>query len=359
MKSQDGDAEWLGVDSGSVHTRIARSGAVSRLACGDRASALRSVLAGQDAARLVVAVPDAWSESGPDGALERESLRRTVLELTGFALHSVVESSLAVTACAVSSGLVERSCAVLDVGAAGVTAAWCEVEGTTVRLVRSTTVPCAPLEAALGTPREDLHAALTQFHERGNHALNAALRLSRYRRTPAYRVAGSWLTAESVINAFEPFVTAIRATVTELLPLPGPILLAGGFARFPPTAPAVREAAGSSPVVMSGDAAARGALDLARGVVDAPRPSGRLLVDRVVNGLLEVDDLPLDSGPVVEVPAGLHATVRQGALAGVTPGMAEGRYRVAWWPNRGDLGTVVLRPLDGGHPISYPLVEAP
>ncbi|SFR04774.1 hypothetical protein SAMN04488564_102609 [Lentzea waywayandensis] len=356
MNSQDGDAGWLGVDSGSVHTRTARSGAESQVVCGDRSAALRSALAGQAAARLVVAVPDAWSRSGPAGALERESLVRT---LGGFAQHSVVESSLAVVAFAVSSGLADGSCAVLDVGAAGVTAAWCEVEGATVRLVRSTTTPCASFDAALGHRHEDLHVALTQFHERGNHALNAAMRLSRYLRTPAYRVAGSWLTAESVINAFEPFVTAIQATVTGLLPLAGPILLAGGFARFPLTAQAVRDAVGSSPVVMPDDAAARGALALARGVVDAPRPSGRLLVDRVVNGLLEVGDLPLDTEPVVEVPAGLHATVRLGTSVGVTPGLAEGRHRAAWWPNRDDLGAVVLRPLDGGHPLIYPLVEAP
>lgn len=372
MKSrhEDGSTAWVGVDPGSVHTRVVRlttTGTSCRTVptVGDRAAALRSALATEDAARLAVVVPDAWSETGPDGAGLREVMRRIVLEKPVFAQHSVVESSLAVAACAVAEGLVDTSCVVCDVGARGVTAAWCEVEGTAVRLAASETVSCASFDEALAVDAqcEQLHAALDQFHRRGTHALNAALRLSRYRGTPVYRVADSWLTADSVINAFEPFVTAIRVAVTGLLPQSGPVLLAGGFARFPLTAHTVTEVVGEPPVVMSGDAAARGAAHLARGTVHASRAPGRLLVERVADGLLEIGDLPLDAEPIVEVApdSSPHMTVRCGAVTGVTagPALTAGRYRAAWWPNRGDLGAVVLRPLDGGQPLLYPLVEAP
>lgn len=360
--------------------------------------------------RLVVAIPDDWSDHGLDGVRARETLSRALPAGVGFEV--LVERSVAIAASGGSGGSEPLGrCLVVDVGAGAVTAAWCEVDAGTVHLVDSATcrasVPGGSFDrhmAAVASHRgclgacpaaEDLRLAswraLEEDRQRAEVALSVADSRPWFREATAYRVAGSSVTAGEVLDGFAPLGDAVRDAVgalferlPALVPPPAvPVLSAGDLGDLPPARAAVMRAVdallGSKwravglrwPQV---PAAAMGAARLARGDLKVRAAPGgeaaRLLVHRIDEGRWDSTEWPAngvssDCWPDVEVDGDPDGAVLRlaghGQVSWVPGGLPiqPGRYQVVHWPNRRDPGGMVLTPAEGGPPALRLLTALP
>jgi hypothetical protein len=381
---------------------LAEPRALAELAVGGRP--LRELRAQIDA--VVVAVPDSWLHASTAGAWRRERLRWVISDELGLPLPRVVgrTGAAAVALAGPERGDELRAARLIcDIDATTVSVARCACAGPAIQLIDIEIADVArdPADSRCGRLFALVRAASPHQHGRARLALPQARRLPRYRATPVYDTGPADIsgpvTAGQVLDCYEPVADAVRAAVLGLLARHrgpgssrgggsggGPLALAGELGAFPLAQEVVLDAltapdSGAWPAtgctVLDEGAVARGALLVAAGAAeladlgDRAGHTLRLPLRQIAAGQLVAAgaDLAGVGAPlVVEVasPARpLEVEVRdEGSgtcrtLVADGPPAPPGQYAVGFWPNRRDLGVVVLRPVGGGEPLMYSVAE--
>ncbi|MFE7032446.1 hypothetical protein ACFU9Y_19225 [Streptomyces sp. NPDC057621] len=349
----------------------------------------------EDVEGLVLAVPDDWFDVGREGALRREALHRHVCSELGVPPGQFVPRSAAAVASTAHSESAGGGTdwLVCHIATDGVGVGLCRLRGASVEPLGATSSP-APDELA------DL-AEFARFHgsSRPERRRRAELLLARAQAVPRYRAAPVYpdetgegagtFTAGAVISGFARLEAALKTAVLGLVKdrdAPHRVLMSGGPTSHPLALDAVREVlegpASQHVEVIEPDAAARGALLIARGTVrvsDVARHSVNLAVHRLHRGRLVEAYIPLTvaGGPVpltvtdqgdpltVDVPRPgdfrLGIDVEESgkgphrALDVPHPPLPEGSCRLGLHAQRNGLGVLALRPVEGGESVLVPL----
>jgi hypothetical protein len=371
---------------------------------GGPAAAVRAALAAASGPRSVcVALPDVWLSGDKVGAAIQEDVRHECEDVARTGQVSWTGQLAAASAFAAATYGPGRYL-VCDVGGTGVRAGACTVSGATVHVDATHSEQGGgwrdfdtQIRAGLALPSTwykqarrgpDAESAAVILED----ALNSGLRDDR--ETSVYSItaapgAGDDLQAGLLIDSFEPTARRLRTAIAAVLggarlSPPDHIVLTGGLGWFPLAARTAAIAAGTATagvstmggtpgdaaIVAGTDAAARGALLVARGDVSLAPPTVREEVTVPVNlirdGLIEGENVTL---PWTESFAGfpggeltvdreeLQLTVggrpHVARLAGLVPGSHRVGLRAAWTGP----GVLVVRPTDGGTPHIVPLAD--
>jgi hypothetical protein len=378
---------YLALDVGSLMTKIGmpRDGVAPQLTsrvtdAGSPRRFLSRLLADVraqldgDLGHVCFAIPDNWLDGDVGGAYRHEAFRHVVEDELGVAAVSWVSQLSAVAALAAtlrrSSG--PATYLVCDVGGTGVRAALCEVNGQEIRPLATDTASgggwqefSGALRAALpaggALDLESWYLTAPQQQARAALVLAEAATDPAFRDARAYSLPGSGegydLTAGQLIDGFASTAERLRHAISAVLGgmRPTVAVLTGGLAWFPLAAQAVAGGAGIQPEILDPQAAAYGALLLARGTMRLPSislPPVSIPLHRVSNGLLQEARLALpwtssfaaagdeqvffDSPNVLLDIAGQLSAVH-------LPGLAPGRYRIGVRSAGSGQGLLVLR----------------
>jgi hypothetical protein len=348
-------------------------------------------------AAIVVAVPDQWTESAdgpwrtaPGNSPVGAVLLRVLTEDVGFASARLVPG----TQCVAATDFPAAGCLlVCDVGAETVGAAVYSRDGDGTRLLDAEHASVAESglrQALLGSSAGDAHVVALENERcaRGRRAelvLARAAVAERYLGTPVYLAGahGAALTADVVLAALRPLADLAARVVRRLLarvaePLLPELLLTGGNAIGPVESAVVAATGGRIATArrLAPSAAAAGALRIATGAAVAldgyPHELG-IAIRRIRNGLLESATIAVgETGATPTIvtvdidetgPLPVLVRVRRTGPWRKTEGaqavrLPAGRYRVSALGSRAGLGAVLLRPIDGGPDVVYPLGPA-
>jgi|GEM_PF-6369579 len=376
----------VAMDIGTLRTKIAvaRTGGVPLVssvitAAGSRPDFVRGVLAdartklGGRLDRVCFAVPDPWLDADVAGGHAFEEFRHVVEDEMGLREVSWIGQAAAVTAATISQWPDAGSgdYLICDIGGSGVRTAICEVDSKEIRVVTARDAvggggqefSAKALGAAAAEDDPGLGDWLPAIRQQARLklVLDRAVVDPGFLDTLACTLAGAngsyGLTGGQLIESFAPTAERLQPGISAVLggKRPAVAVLTGGLGWFPLAARVVVEAAGVSPRVVDPDAAAAGALSIARGVMrlaPADLPPVRLPVHQVRHGMLEEDrlDLPwtrsfasLGDEPVVfdnrEVPLEISGRPRTIRL----PGLASGSYLIGVRPGSAGQGLLVLR----------------
>jgi hypothetical protein len=376
----------LALDAGTVTAKLAVDGAaepvtVAPVVGGPWQTRVSAVLSAAGAASPVdgicLAVPEAWLDGGVEGTTAQEALRHACEDELGITRITWTGQLAAVAALAAQQYGPGRY-HIADIGATGVRMALIEVAVPAVRIVAAAGVAGGgwrDFDAAVRTRvpdgghlPADWYRLVTDQGRRSRTALIQAASYPRYREAPVTdEAAPHELLAGPLIDCFAATEQRIR-TAAARVQQGGPAevaVLTGGFGWFPLAGSVLADIAGTDPVVLAPDAAARGALLFARGTVRLARPDSLATVtmpmNRIAAGQLEEASLTL---PWTEPFASLadealliNERILTIDIAGrrVTasvPSLMPGPCRVgvrAGWTGRSAL---VVRPADGaGAPV--------
>jgi hypothetical protein len=356
-------------------------------------------------ARLTLAVPEAWLTSGVAGAARLEAARCAFAD-RGNARLGIVGRPVAVVARHEHVTTERRSASarrlVVHLGSGEVRTTMCEVTDAAVRVGATSARPLpgaslrASLLAALGPGDGDadsLSRSIRHGRERLRVALAAAARNPAFLEVPVAGPAGTppdrWPTAREVRDLLAGRSEALRSAVRDVadrsagagLPMEVTIMVTGPDREDPlsqealldivPEWAGLPDAPQPALLVAPASAAAEGAALVAAGQVTAEVVPSRVFslpVHRMAGGRAVSQSVPLgdpgDLGPLVvsgtdqdACPVYVDISTPGGTARFAVPAgesLPSGRYRAGIWPGW-DNATLVLRPVDGGEPLLYPL----
>jgi hypothetical protein len=324
------------------------------------------------AGSVTLAVPDQWLKGTAEGGRRQEELRHVAEDELGLRAVSWTGQLAAVAALTASQrGRADAGLyLVCDIGGRGVRAAACEVAGRSVRqrAVRAATsggwqdfeaAVHATLGGAVPGLAADWYLTAMEQDRRSRMVLDRAVGDPEFRDARAYTLGGFHeLTAGQVIDCFGPTAQRVRECAGSVLAGEKPLVavLTGGLAWLPLAARVLREVAGTEPVILGPDAAARGALLLATGPPGEPEDLGlppvSLPVNEVRDGLLAEASLPLPwtgsfapegDGSLVITEQSLTLDIGGRRVTLPVPGLVAGSYRIGARPGWSGTGLLVLR----------------
>ena len=395
---------YLGIDIGALTVNIASSGWAATIPApdGGPVPAVRAALATASTnAGICVAVPDVWLSGDASGAARQEEVRHECEDVarTGRA-DWAGQLAAASASAAVAHG--EGRYLTCDIGGTGVRAGVFSVSGGTVRIEATHTESGggwrefdAAVRAALPSSQSSgLPAVWYEQAATREKGARAALVLEEAVAghhdaldTRVYRITGADgdipLTARVVIDSFAPTERRLRAAVAAVRgdTHPDHVVLTGGLSWLPLAALCAASAAGLEsgrtgtmgvkPVVLSPEAAARGALLFARGEARLTPPAGRetvaVPVHRIRDGLLEEDSVTLPwTEPFATFPDGalivdseeLEVSVAGRPHTAQLRDVVPGPHLIGVRPTWPGPGVLVVRPATGaGAPHVVPLAD--
>lgn len=321
---------------------------------------------------VCVAIPDSWLDGGTAGGRWQEEFRHVAEDEFGLPVVSWAGqlASVAVLAASQRGFSAPGRYLVCDAGGTGVRVAVCEIDGRTVRQVAVHDAPGGGWQDFDRAVRAELGAGpgIDGWHESAlAQDRRARLVFGRVKTAPEFRGARVYsladgdstheLTAGQAADCFEPTAERIRAGMETVLCGGQPVVavLTGGLSWFPLAAAVLADAAGTQPVVLGPDAAARGALLFATGRArtDPPRlPSVSLPMHQIRNGLLEEVSVrlpweaqfaPAGDEPIVLSGPELILDINGRHAVIPVPGLVAGEYRVGVRPSWSGSAVLVLR----------------
>jgi len=381
-----------GIDLGALTVKVAVAGrSVRTIAApgGGPAGALRIALSATSSEGVIcVAVPDSWLSGEAAGGVVQETVRH---ECADQLKHAQVSWTGQLAAAAASAAAAHGSgrYLVCDLGGTGIRAGLFSVSAAAVR------VEAVHAEAGGGWREFDaeVRAGLPQSpalpaswsrqaaaanQDQAARAFAAALGgTGRELATTVYRIAGPdgdiVLTAGWLIEAFTPTAERLEAVITAVQGdvRPDHVVLTGGLSWLPLAAHALALVAGTAPLAIGPNAAARGALLFARGDAALVPPTARrpvaVPVNRLRDGLLEQVSVPLSwsepfaffpGGPLILDSEELTVTVAGRAETARLRGLVPGPHLIGARPTWPGPGVLVVRPAAGDGPVHViPLAE--